>query len=65
MPAPTQSHPLPCMAEHSTGRPWTCKEKLLVTSIRKQAGYFHRAMDEGSTGQGWLIRASTLGFGLG
>lgn len=47
VPAPTKSHPLPCMAEHSTVRPWTCKGELLVTSIRKQAGYFRRSMAEG------------------
>lgn len=28
-------------------RPWTCREKLLVASIRKRAGYFHSTREEG------------------
>lgn len=62
VPAPTKSHPLPCMAEHSTVHPWTYKEKLLVTFIRKQAGYFHRTVEEGKHRAGLAHLCQHSGF---
>lgn len=55
MPAPTKSHPLLCMAEHSMVHLWTCEEKVLVPLISKRAGRCYGTREEGKR-RAWLAR---------
>jgi len=69
MPAPTRSHPLLHMAEHSVVHPWTCKEKILVPLISKQIGHCHGTGEEGkhraragsSVQARWVLASAKVG----